>query len=213
MRFALGPCQLAIGNASIKNIPRNLEELVMAILSRVIQLFKADIHGVMDQIEDQGLLLKQHLRDMEESLLEKEMKLKKMRSALNQAQQDYQKGEKETGNLEQDLQIAIKKDRDDIARMLIKKLKPLTCLQSERCNHIDRLNHEIDQFKAYIEQQRIQYEQLRQKAAEYFFRKEKQNWEPPWPEAHSGLRLQVLSEEEVELELLQRKEALKGGMR
>jgi hypothetical protein len=93
--------------------------------------------------------------------------------------------------------------------MLIKKLKPLTCLQSERRNHIDRLNHEIDQFKAYIEQQRIQYEQLRQKAAEYFFRKEK----PLWHEAQSGLRLHVLSEEEVELELLQRKEALKGGMR
>jgi len=41
----------------------------MAILTRIIQLFKADIHGVMDQLEDQGLLLKQHLRDMEESLV------------------------------------------------------------------------------------------------------------------------------------------------
>ena len=184
----------------------------MALLSRIVQLFKADIHGVMDQIEDQGLLLKQHLRDMEESLVEKEMKLKKMRSALDQAQQDHQKGEKETGNWEQDLQVAIKKDRDDIARMLIKKLSPLTRLQSERRNHIDRLNHEIDQFNAVIEQQRIQYEQLRQKAAEYFYRQEKHNWDPIWPSAQSGLRLHELSKEEVELELLQRKEALKGGM-
>ncbi len=184
----------------------------MTILARIIRLFKADLHGVMDQIEDQGLLLKQHLRDMEESLVEKEMKLKKMRSALDQAQQDHQKGEKETGILEQDLQVAIKKDRDDIARMLIKRLKPLTHLQSERRNHIDRLHHEIDQFNAYIEQQRIQYEQLRQKAAEYFYRQEKQNWQPIWPAAQSGLRLHELSKEEVELELLQRKEALKGGM-
>ena len=184
----------------------------MAILSRIIQLFKADIHGVMDQLEDQGLLLKQHLRDMEESMAEKEMKLKKMRSAMDQAQQDYQKGEKETGDLEQDLQVAIKKDRDDIARMLIKKLKPLSRLQSERRNHIERMNHEIDQFKAYIEQQRIQYEQLRQKATEFFYRKEKQKWEPLWPAADSGLLLHELSEEEVELELLQRKEALNGGV-
>jgi phage shock protein A len=183
----------------------------MAILSRIIQLFKADIHGVMDQIEDRGLLLKQHLRDMEESLTAKEMKLKKMRSALDQAQQDYQKGEKETGNLEQELQVAIKKDRDDIARMLIKKLKPLNRLQSERRNHIERLSHEIDQFKAHHDQQRIQYEQLRQKTTEYFYRKEKQNWEPMWSAAQSDLRLCELSDEEVELELLQRKEALKGG--
>ena len=142
----------------------------MAILSRIIQLFKADIHGVMDQIEDQGLLLKQHLRDMEESLTAKEMKLKKMRSALDQARQDYQKGERETDNLEQELQVAIKKDRDDIARMLIGKLKPLNRLQSDRRNHIDRLSHEIDQFKAHYDQQRIQYEQLRQKATEYCLR-------------------------------------------
>jgi phage shock protein A len=190
-----------------------MEECIMALLSRIIQLFKADIHGVMDQLEDQGLLLKQHLRDMEESLVEKEMKLKKMRSALDQARQDHQKGEKETGNLEQDLEVAIKKNRDDIARMLIKKLKPFTHLQSERRNHIDRLNHEIDQFKAYTEQQRLKYEQLRQKAAEYFCRKEKQNWQPVWLAAQSGLQLHDLSEEEVELELLQRKEALKeGGM-
>ncbi|MEJ2101683.1 MAG: PspA/IM30 family protein [Desulfobacterales bacterium] len=184
----------------------------MPILSRIIQLFKADIHGVMDQLEDQGLLLKQHLRDMEESLAEKEMKFKKMRSAMDQAQLGYQKGQKETGSLEQDLQVAIKKDRDNIARMLIKKLKPLSRLQSERRNHIDRMNHEIDQFKAYIEQQRIQYEQLRQKATEFFYRKEKQKWEPLWPASDSGLRLHELSEEEVELELLQRKEELKGGV-
>ena len=184
----------------------------MAILSRIIQLFKADIHGVMDQIEDQGLLLKQHLRDMQESLTTTEMKLKKMRSALDQAQQDYQNGEKETGNLEQELQVAIKKDRDDIARMLIKKLKPLNRLQAERRNQIARLSHEIDQFKAHFDQQRIQYEQLRLKAAEYFYRKEKQDREPLWPEAPAALRLYELSEEEVELELLQRKEALKGGV-
>ena len=184
----------------------------MAILSRIIQLFKADIHGVMDQIEDQGLLLKQHLRDMEESLTAKEMKLKKMRSALDQARQDYQKGERETDNLEQELQVAIKKDRDDIARMLIGKLKPLNRLQSDRRNHIDRLSHEIDQFKAHYDQQRIQYEQLRQKATEYFYRKEKQDWEPLGPAAPVGLRLCELSKEEVELELLQRKEAIKGGV-
>jgi hypothetical protein len=74
------------------------------------------------------------------------------------------------------------------------------------------LHYEIDQFNAHIQQQRIQYEQLRQKAAEYYYRKEKRNWEPIWPLAQSGLWPHELSEEEVELELLQRKEAVKGGI-
>ena len=183
----------------------------MAILTRIIRLFKADIHGVMDQIEDQGLLLKQHLRDMEESLVQKETQLKKMGNARDQAQQEFQKGKEETDNLESDLESAIKKDRDDIARMLIKKLKPLSRIQSERRNHIDLLNREIDGFKENLEQQRLQYEQLKQKAATYFHRTEKQEWEASWPAAPSGFSVHELSEEEIELELLQRKEALKGG--
>jgi phage shock protein A len=183
----------------------------MAILTRIFRLFKADIHGVMDQIEDQGLLLKQHLRDMEESLVHKEAKLKQMCFARDQARQDYEKGTKESNNLERDLEVAIKKDRDDIARMLIKKLKPLTRIQSHRCSHIDRLDHEIEQFKENLEQQRLQYEQLRQQATDFFHRAEKQNWDHTWPAMQAGFGVHDLSEEEVELELLQRKEALKGG--
>ena len=183
----------------------------MAILTRIFRLFKADIHGVMDQIEDQGLLLKQHLRDMEESLVQKETQLKKMGIARDQAQQEFQKGKKEADNLESDLEVAIKKDRDDIARMLIKKLKPLSRIQTERRNHIDLLNHEIGQFKENLEQQRLQYEQLKQKATTYFHHREQQRWKEPWSAAPPGFNVHELSEEEVELELLQRKEAIKGG--
>jgi phage shock protein A len=184
----------------------------MAILTRIFQQFKADVHGVMDQLEDQGLLLKQHLRDMEEALVQKEAQLNKMGIARDQAQQALQNGEKELDSLESDLEAAIKKDRDDIARLLIKKLKPLTRIQAERRNHIDLLNHEMGQFKENLAQQRMQYEELKQKAAAYFHRTENQSWEEPWSAAQSGFSVHELSEEEVELELLQRKEALKGGV-
>ena len=183
----------------------------MAILTRILRLFKADIHGVMDHIEDQGLLLKQHLRDMEESLVQKEAELKQMCFARDQARQDYEKGKKDSDNLEQDLEVAIRKDRDDIARMLIKKLKPLTHIQSERCSHIDRLNHETKQLKENIELQRLQYEQLRQQAANFFHRNAKHNEDHRWTPTQADFGARDLSDEEIELELLQRKEALKGG--
>ena len=148
---------------------------------------------------------------METSLVQKETQLKQMGIARDQAQQEFQKGKKEIDNLESDLEVVIKKERDDIARMLIKKLKPLTRIQSERRNHIDLLNHEMGQFKENLEQQRLQYEHLKQKATEYFHRTEKQKWTQPWPAVSSGYSVRELSEEEIELELLQRKEAIKGG--
>jgi len=165
----------------------------MAILTRIFRLFKADIHGVMDQIEEQGLLLKQHLRDMEESLVHKEAKLKQMCFARDQARQDFEKGTKKSNNLERDLEVAIKKDRDNIARTLIKKLKPLTRIQSDRCSHIDRLDHEIEQFKENIEQQRLQYEQLRQQATDFFHRAKKQNWDHTWPAMQAGFGVHDLT--------------------
>ena len=183
----------------------------MPILTRIIRLFKADIHGVMDRIEDQGLLLKQHLREMEESLDQKEATLKKIGFSRDQARQEYEKGKKEAEHLEQNLKVAIKKDRDDIARLLIRKLKSLSRIQSERGSHIDLLNQEFEQFKERVDQQRLQYEQLRQTAIEYFHRAEKQQWEEPWSGVQPGFSQNELSEEEVELELLQRKEAIKGG--
>ena len=183
----------------------------MAILARIFRLFRADMHGVMDQLEDQGLLLKQHLRDMEECLDDKETRLKQMCFARDQARQDHEKGLKETNNLERDLEVAIQKDRDDIARMLIKKLKPLNRIQSNRDSHLNRLNHEIESFKEDMEQQRLQYEQLRQQAADFFYRSAKQNGDHFWPAMPAEFSLHDLSPEEIELELLQRKEALKGG--
>jgi phage shock protein A len=184
---------------------------MMAILTRILRLFKADIHGVMDQIEDQGLLLKQHVREMEEALVQKEAGLRQMCFVRDRARQVYEKGKSESSSLEQDLESAIRKERDDIARMLIKKLKPLANIQSERCSHIDRLDHEIGQFKEDIEQKRLQYEQLRQQAVNFFHRAEKQNEDRRWPDMHTDMGAHKISDAEIELELLQRKEALKGG--
>ena len=184
----------------------------MAILTRLMKLFKADIHGVMDQLEDQGLLLKQHIRDMEESLGQKEARLKKMLISRDLAQQDHDKSKKETENLEQDLKVAINKERDDIARMLIKKLKPLAKIQEERQHHINTLNQEITHFNHTLEQQHLQYEQLKQNARTYFHRKEQNGLEQTFTAIGPNRISQEVSEEEVELELLQRKEMLKGGV-
>ena len=63
----------------------------MGILTRVLRIFKADIHGVMDQLEDKGLLLKQYLRDMAEALEQKEAGLKKMNLSRSQAQRERDK--------------------------------------------------------------------------------------------------------------------------
>ena len=59
----------------------------MGLFTRMVRLCKADMHGVMDQMEDRGLLLKQHLRDMETALHQKEIYLKQMTHTKKQLEQ------------------------------------------------------------------------------------------------------------------------------
>ena len=60
----------------------------MGIITRFIRVCKADIHGVMDQLEDKDLLLKQHLRDMEVELSRKEARIRRLVASRDQAQGD-----------------------------------------------------------------------------------------------------------------------------
>jgi hypothetical protein len=79
----------------------------MGIMSRILRLWKADLHGVMDQIEDKPLLLKQHLREMEEDLRGKEGQLGQLRQMSRQLQREAELRGQEIGQIEADLDQAL----------------------------------------------------------------------------------------------------------
>ncbi len=180
----------------------------MGIITRVVKIFKADIHGVMDQFEDQGLLLKQYLRDMEEALNQKEAKLARKIALRNQAQKEHDKYDQQYHTLDHDLTVAVQRGKDNIARMLIRKTKPLGSLCDELAGQLATLDEEISQFKEHLSEQRLQYEQLKIRSIEYFHRTEMRVRDKDMRDIIPNNIPGELSEDEIELELLKRKEAL-----
>ena len=180
----------------------------MGIATRFVNIFKADIHGVMDQLEDQGLLLKQYLRDMEEALNQKEVKLAGKIARLDQAKKEHHKYKQQYQSLDHDLTVAVEKGRDNLARMLIRKTQPLGGLRDQLADQVATLTEEISQYKQHLSEQRLQYEQLKIRSAGFFHRAEMHEREKDV----RGIVLNNipggLSEEEIELELLKRKESL-----
>ena len=180
----------------------------MGIANRVVNIFKADVHGVMDQIEDQGLLLKQYLRDMAEALNQKEVNLARKTTLRDQTRKEHDKYSRQYQALDHDLTVAVRKGKDDIARMLIRKTRPLTGLCDGLADQIASLDEELAQLKEQLSEQRLRYDQIKIRSAEYFHRIEIR--------ARKDDRLDILpdqvhgelSEEEIDLELLKRKEAL-----
>ena len=178
----------------------------MAIIARIVNMFRADIHGVMDRLENQELLLKQHLRDMKEALNFKAAKLQKMKTSRGQRMQDLNRYKQQRETLEHDLTMAVRKDKDDIARMLIRKVKPLENLHEELSRHVRALKEEIDQFERHLQLQRLKYEELKNRSTEYLQKTQLQKWEKETFDPVSFNGYSEMSEQEVELELLKRKE-------
>jgi phage shock protein A len=180
----------------------------MAIIARIVNIFKADIHGVMDQLEDQGLLLKQYLREMEEALNCKQSKLSKMTALRSQRHQDLAGYKQQWEVLEQDLTVAVRQDKDDIARMIIRKMKPLKNLSDELTRHLKVLDEEMLQLHGHLEQQRLRYEQLKYRTTEYLHKTQMQRWDKGVIDPVFGGGQAEPADQEIELELLKRKEAL-----
>ena len=180
----------------------------MAIIARIVKILKADIHGVMDQLEDRGLLLKQHLRDMEEALNCKQAKLRKMTARHNQGQKDLSGYKQQWEALDHDLTVAVRKNKDDIARMIIRKMKPLENLSDELTCHLKTLDEELIELNSHLQQQRLRYEQLKYRTTEYLQKTQVQRWQKDVIDPVSDDGLAEPADQEIELELLKRKEAL-----
>jgi phage shock protein A len=180
----------------------------MGIASRMVNIFKADVHGVVDQFEDQGLLLKQYLRDMAEALSQKEAELARKTALRIQLKKEHDKYQGQYQSIDEDLTIAVQKGKDNIARMLIKKSKPLADLCDELAEKVATLDEEVAQFKDLLSAQRLQYDQLKIRSTDFFHRAERQMREKDQFELYSATAAGELSAEEIELELLKRKEAL-----
>lgn len=183
----------------------------MGILSRMFRLCKADVHGVMDQMEDKGLLLKQYLREMETGLKEKETRLAQITHSCRQVERELAQRRQEAQKLEKDLDLAVRKEKDDIARMLIRKRRTLEGSCEQLGYRIENLNEEKGHLTETLDQQRLQYDQLKIKVASFCQQAEQQGFEEGVGYDDSQAGWQAPTQEEIELELLQRKEALQKG--
>ncbi len=183
----------------------------MGVFSRIFRLCKADLHGVMDQLEDKSLLLKQYLREMEENLKHKEDRLEQIEGNCRQIRRELVQREQESRKLEQDLELAVRKDKDEIARMLIRKRRTLDGGSGQLQRQLEMLMEEKSRIDETLQQQRLQYDELKIKTAAFCRQAEQKQYEAPDANLGAAFAWQAPSDEEIELELLQRKEAARQG--
>lgn len=184
----------------------------MSIMSRIMRLWKADLHGVMDQLEDKSLLLKQCLREMETSLEQKQSHLAQLRRTCEQIRKDQSVRDGEREKVEEDIALAVRKEKDDIARMLIRKRMTLQADSERMVLQLQQLEEEAQRLGRVLSDQQGQYERLKIKAAVYCQQAEQRATTGAGDAWNDPLGTAFATDEEVELELIRCKETFaKGG--
>jgi phage shock protein A len=183
----------------------------MGIMTRMLRLCKADVHGVMDQLEDKELLLKQYLREMETSLVHKEQQLSTLAGRIDRLKSQIARHGEEIDKLEQDLILALNKEKDDIARMLIRRRRALESASHNLKEQMAAMKQAQTRLSEKLTHQHLQYETLSTRADTYCRQAGHRLFETAANHQSGTIHARAPSDEEIELELLTRKEALQKG--
>ena len=62
----------------------------MTLITRITRLFKADLHGILDGLEEPQEVIKQAIRDMEEDIATQERRLEELRAIMQRLAREAQ---------------------------------------------------------------------------------------------------------------------------
>lgn len=184
----------------------------MSILTRMTRLFRADVHGVMDQIEDRPLLLRQCLREMTAALDDSRDQLRRMTAERAEAVRRREALDRELTAVDADIDMAIREDREKIARFLIRRHRPLKRRRESLDVHIHELDGRIGETRTEIANRERELSEIKARASAYIHEAEARRRTVRPEEIFPGDEGDGVADEEVELELIRRRAAMaKGG--
>ncbi|MGR9116189.1 MAG: PspA/IM30 family protein [Gammaproteobacteria bacterium] len=93
----------------------------MTILTRISRLFKADMHGILDNLEEPKVILKQAIRDMQEEIDKADAAIAILTQQQERLQQKKQALSRHIEELQRDLEFCLGENNETLAKSVIRK--------------------------------------------------------------------------------------------
>jgi phage shock protein A len=177
----------------------------MALITRVSQLFRADVNAVLDRMEEPEILLKQAIRDMEEALIKDDQRVKVIELELKQIVSRRSELEQRLDQVTEELDLCFDTGNEALARTLLKRK-----LESER--YLDYLARKLREFqeagetlKKRIDENRSRLESMRQKAELLTDSDSEESQRNTWNE-QDFMHQFAVNEDDIELAFLREKQ-------
>ena len=171
----------------------------MRVFERVGRMMRADAHGMMDQLEERSLLLKQHLREAELEVGQKRARLEALDEELRRLGEDGQRLEVQVAKLDEDVELALGGEDPELARFAVRRLLPKRDALRELFARAAQLEERRTRLEESLETQEVQLAELRTRVRVALSR--------PQSECSVVDNETFATNEEVELELLRRRGA------
>lgn len=170
----------------------------MRVFERIGRIVRADAHGMMDQLEERSLLLKQHLREAELEVAQKRAKLDAIDEERRRLSEEGQRLEARVAALDEDVELAMKGEDADLARFAVRRLLPKREALHALCARAAQFDERRTRLQTRLESQEAQLAELRTRVRAALARPDPQPIE--WGEES------VVTDEEIDLELLRRRD-------
>ena len=144
--------------------PTKPHEKAMALVNRISRIFTADLHAVLDRIEEPDVLLAQSIREMADAVAADERRLAAVKERQQQCQRDLTASNARLREFDRELDLCLGSDQDDLARSVIRKKlaesRSAACLTSTA----READETIAELTAVLDERRRDLEEIRQHA-------------------------------------------------
>jgi phage shock protein A len=178
--------------------------MAMRLFDRLTTLVKADAHGVVDALEERSLLLRQHVREAELELLQKRARVEALAEEEVRLRDERERCSRRMAALDEDIALALDGDKEDLARFAIRRMIPDRRAISAIDARIGEVAETRQKIAERLELQEQQFEALRQRARLHLQEAARDAGDL------RDVTEPAVADEEVELELLRRRQQRAG---
>ena len=136
----------------------------MALITRVTRLFTADVHAVLDRIEEPEVVLKQAIREMAEEVAGGEQRLRWLAAEQQQLEQSLNGSDDAIAALDSELDLCFEAGEEDLARSLVKRKLVAEQQHKQVSQQLDVIQRDHDALAAMLAEQGQQLADMQQKA-------------------------------------------------
>ncbi len=136
----------------------------MALMTRMSRLFTADLHAVLDRLEEPDVLLKQAIREMEDELALREHRIRMLDHEREQCSRQATDIDRELARTAEQLDVCFASGEEQLIRTLLKRKLEMDHIIARLRTRADATTKALAVEHEQLDEQRRAFDSLRQQA-------------------------------------------------